>query len=154
MRWRVGLIAVVTAMAVVAAGCSGPRVQWKDNGAASTDGTIAWRDCRSEAVQIARKLQIVAPTGVTFECGTVTVPQDWATAKDGKATDGKNFEIALIRARSERQQNRIGSLITNPGGPGGSGVDYAVYLAGQVPGLMGRFDLIGFDPRGVSRRRR
>jgi pimeloyl-ACP methyl ester carboxylesterase len=151
VRWRFGLIAVVTAIVVVAAGCSGPRVQWKDDGAAATDGAIAWRDCRSQAVEIARKLQIVAPKGVAFECGTVTVPQDWTTAKDGKATDGKNFEIALIRARRESQTDRIGSLLTNPGGPGASGVDYAVYLAGQVPGLMGRFDLIGFDPRGVSR---
>ncbi len=78
--------------------------------------------------------------------------RDWADT-----TSGETYDIALIRVRSERQQNRIGSLLLNPGGPGGSGVDLAVYLSfGQALGglpteITDRFDIVGFDPRGVSR---
>ena len=54
--------------------------------------------------------------------------------------------------RSQDQTGRIGSLLVNPGGPGGSGVDLAMYLSAQLPDdVLNRFDVIGFDPRGVDR---
>ena len=51
---------------------------------------------------------------------------------------------------------RIGSLFVNPGGPGGSGVDF-VRLAGELllsPEVRVRFDLVGFDPAASAGARR
>jgi pimeloyl-ACP methyl ester carboxylesterase len=63
----------------------------------------------------------------------------------------------MIRIRSSSQKKRIGSLLINPGGPGGSGIDTAVYLSyGEALGglptkITDQFDIVGFDPRGVGR---
>jgi pimeloyl-ACP methyl ester carboxylesterase len=65
--------------------------------------------------------------------------------------------VQLLRIRSERQSDRIGSLLVNPGGPGVSGIDTAVILSfgqrlGGLPtAVTDRFDIVGFDPRGVGR---
>jgi pimeloyl-ACP methyl ester carboxylesterase len=64
------------------------------------------------------------------------------------------FNIALARVRSKTQSGRIGSLVVNPGGPGVSGISLAVELADprdRFPkAITDRFDLVGFDPRGVG----
>ena len=82
----------------------------------------------------------------TFDCATITAPLDWSDPSKG------DIDLALIRHRAEGQAEPIGSLLTNPGGPGASGiglvrdsVDYAV----GAP-VRDRFDVIGFDPRGVG----
>ncbi len=79
------------------------------------------------------------------ECATLTVPVDYA-----KPT-GDKIKLALLRVLAKNQGARIGSLVVNPGGPGGSGVDYARY-ADQIVGaeVRKRFDVVGFDPRGVG----
>lgn len=92
-----------------------------------------------------------AAPNMTYECASVLVPQDWAKPDSG------TFEIALLRARAAGQRDRIGSLVVNPGGPGVSGIDLAVYLSfgaalkGLPDELTQRFDIVGFDPRGVHR---
>ena len=63
--------------------------------------------------------------GPTFECGLVNVPLDHATP--GLAA----IQIALVRLPATGPGERIGSLFVNPGGPGGSGVDF-VLGAGPV----------------------
>ncbi|ASW57527.1 alpha/beta hydrolase [Plantactinospora sp. KBS50] len=105
-----------------------------------------------------------APPNMTYDCATISVPREWpagatpgATVSPGGAGPAGTFDIALIRARSSRQSDRIGSLVINPGGPGASGIDTAVYLSygaafGGLPDeVTRRFDIVGFDPRGVSR---
>jgi pimeloyl-ACP methyl ester carboxylesterase len=85
---------------------------------------------------------------VTYECATIAVPRDWAAG----AASPETFDIALLRARTSGQRDRLGSLIVNPGGPGASGVDLAVYLSVGLPAdVTRRFDIVGFDPRGVGR---
>jgi pimeloyl-ACP methyl ester carboxylesterase len=81
-----------------------------------------------------------------FECADLRVPIDYADLTVSA------FKIALLRYKAQDQKNRIGSLIVNPGGPGGSGVDYA-YNAQYIfdPDVLDRFDIVGFDPRGVDR---
>jgi pimeloyl-ACP methyl ester carboxylesterase len=81
-----------------------------------------------------------------FECTDLRVPIDYADLTVG------TFKLAVLRYKAQGQKNRIGSLIVNPGGPGGSGVDYA-YNAEYVfdPDVLDRYDIVGFDPRGVSR---
>lgn len=80
-----------------------------------------------------------------FECTTVTAPLDWADPGVGE------IELAVIRQRA-LSGDPIGSLLTNPGGPGSSGLAYirdSIGFAVGVP-LQEQFDVIGFDPRGVG----
>ncbi|MGC5050855.1 alpha/beta hydrolase [Micromonospora sp. DT48] len=150
-------VAGLTAAAVVTAGCTLPAFAPRadTDGEAAATGTANWRSCPEVADEVVGRR---AP-GIRYECARIQVPRDWAggsAATTGPAA-GKTFEISLIRARSDNQRDRIGSLLINPGGPGGSGVDTAVYLSfgeqyGGLPdSIMERFDIVGFDPRGVAR---
>lgn len=81
-----------------------------------------------------------------LECALVEVPLDYDDPQ------GPTTELALARVPAADQANKIGSVFLNPGGPGGSGVSmilsgFGDFLAFQ---LQGRFDIIGFDPRGVA----
>ncbi|MFF4816270.1 alpha/beta hydrolase [Kitasatospora sp. NPDC001309] len=82
-----------------------------------------------------------------LECATLTVPMDYAHPEDGRT-----FVLPLARARAKDPGARIGSLLVNPGGPGGSGV--AMLEGGAVDSfgarVRARFDIVGFDPRGVG----
>jgi pimeloyl-ACP methyl ester carboxylesterase len=82
----------------------------------------------------------------SFECAKLRVPVDYADPASG------DIELALLRVRASDQGKRLGSLVVNPGGPGGSGVDYAA-AADRIVGQSVRryFDVVGFDPRGVGR---
>lgn len=83
--------------------------------------------------------------GGGFDCTTVTAPLDWADAEAGE------IELSVIRSRATGGE-AIGSLLTNPGGPGASGVglirDSLDFAVGEP--LREQFDVIGFDPRGVG----
>ena len=84
--------------------------------------------------------------GGDFQCSELTVPLDYAAAS------GETIKLALIRLRAPKQDKRIGSLVLNPGGPGGSGVDYARAARAVVDEVVrARYDVVGFDPRGVAR---
>lgn len=97
---------------------------------------IEWKGCPadvSDAVQ----------TPPEAECGKLAVPVDY----DDR--DGDSATLALIRIPARGQ--KIGSLVVNPGGPGESGVNAAKTLAQSLPRTVrDRFDLVGFDPRGVA----
>jgi len=143
----VRLIAGLAVLVLVAAGCT-QRVRWmsptKGPGATprATATAIAWRACP----ELAGDLLPTVPPGFSYECGTVRVPQDWSSPGAGPTLD-----LALVRVRAH-QTSRIGSLVFDPGGPGVSGVEEAVYLSTELPSeVMQRFDLVGFDPRGVGR---
>ena len=97
---------------------------------------VEWHDCGADVQGASKALQ----------CATYQVPLDYRDPLAGKAT------IALDRLPATGP-DRIGSLFLNPGGPGGSGVDFVAF-AGRSPifkALRKRFDLIGFDPRGTNR---
>lgn len=83
-----------------------------------------------------------------FECARLVVPFDYGDPQ------GETMQIGVLRlpALGEPSQ-RVGSVVINPGGPGGSGMQVAVLatLTGQKDGpLLQRFDWVGFDPRGVG----
>ncbi|HMM97339.1 alpha/beta hydrolase [Phycicoccus sp.] len=80
------------------------------------------------------------------ECAQLTVPVDYAHP------EGSTIEISVLRVPAKKSSQRLGSLVVNPGGPGGSGVDYARaadFIVG--PGVRDHYDVVGFDPRGVGR---
>lgn len=85
--------------------------------------------------------------GFPFECATVQVPLDYSNP--GRAA----ISIAMIRLPAGDPDQRIGSLFLNPGGPGGSGFDFALYVGPFLYSdeVRARFDIVGFDPRGVNR---
>ena len=92
--------------------------------------TIDWKDCSNETT--------------TFQCGTVTVPLDY------EHPDGKTITIALKKLPALDGDAEHGSLFTNPGGPGGSGIEVVEFRASMFEGFRGSYDIIGFDPRGVG----
>ena len=78
-----------------------------------------------------------------FECSTFNVPIDYANPADGA------MQISAIRKLATG--TALGSLVLNPGGPGGSGIEYTTYAEYVVSDtLRENFDIVGFDPRGVG----
>jgi pimeloyl-ACP methyl ester carboxylesterase len=80
-----------------------------------------------------------------FDCTELRVPIDYEDLSVG------TFRISVLRAAAKDQDNRLGAIVVNPGGPGGSGVDYA-YNADYIfsPDITDVYDIVGFDPRGVA----
>ncbi len=83
--------------------------------------------------------------GIGLDCTSVTAPLDWENPNAG--------EIQLAVARHTSAGTPLGSLLLNPGGPGGSGVQLVTEWLDQAIGfgLINRYDVIGFDPRGVGK---
>lgn len=108
-------------------GGTGPTASGGASGLGAYYGqTLAWHSCSDG-----------------FQCATLQVPEDYA--KPG----GARLRLAVIRLRATG--DRVGSLVLNPGGPGGSGVEYTRAARSVLsPDLLKRFDSVGFDPRGVG----
>ncbi|MFE6871076.1 alpha/beta fold hydrolase [Kitasatospora sp. NPDC057692] len=86
------------------------------------------------------------------QCATVQVPVDWAQP------NGPKTGVFVARHRATDPSRRIGVLLSNPGGPGAPGAEDALYagipdLGVYGPEMLKRFDLVGFDPRGIGRSR-
>jgi pimeloyl-ACP methyl ester carboxylesterase len=80
-----------------------------------------------------------------YQCSNLLVPINYADLSVGA------FSLALLRFQALDPDRRIGSLVVNPGGPGASGVNYAYNAENIVsPAILERFDIVGFDPRGVG----
>lgn len=93
-------------------------------------GSLHWSSCRGR-----------------FQCASLQVPLDYARASPGART----IRLALIRSPATDPAHRLGSLVINPGGPGESAIGEFGFLVGQLsPALRSRFDVVGFDPRGVG----
>ncbi|MEV0093548.1 alpha/beta hydrolase [Streptomyces sp. NPDC050738] len=80
-----------------------------------------------------------------WSCATVKVPLDYAHPA------GETISLALVRKKARSGSSRLGSLLVNFGGPGGSGVDILPQAASEYRNLNTRYDLVSWDPRGVSR---
>jgi pimeloyl-ACP methyl ester carboxylesterase len=105
---------------------------------------IQWTDCDAEISRLIAD-QPGAERDLAFECGRTEVPISY------DEPEGATLPLFLVRAKLAGQTERIGSLMVNPGGPGGSGADAAIGLALTLPEqVLQRFDVVGFDPRGVG----
>ncbi|HET6985495.1 MAG TPA: alpha/beta fold hydrolase, partial [Kribbella sp.] len=83
--------------------------------------------------------------GANQECATITVPLDYT-----KPT-GQTIELRARKVLARAQAGKIGTLFINPGGPGASGEEFAAsarFVLGTS--LLRKFDVIGWDPRGVG----
>ena len=98
-------------------------------------GSLDWSKCTDEL-----------PAAAGLQCATLEVPVD--PAEPG----GPTTEIALARSKATGDRSeRIGSLLFNPGGPGGSGIEFLANIGFVLPAELGeRFDLVSWDPRGVA----
>ena len=92
------------------------------------DQKLSWKSCAS-----------------TRECARLTVPLDYADPS------GETVSLAVLRVPAFDRKHRVGQLVVNPGGPGGSGTQYAAAGALQFGDLAKRYDIVGFDPRGVAK---
>ena len=79
------------------------------------------------------------------QCGTLSVPLSYSDP------GGKQIQLAMFRLPAKDPSKRIGTILVNPGGPGGSGVQFArLYGLGFPESIRARFDILGWDPRGVG----
>ncbi|WP_413759576.1 alpha/beta hydrolase [Streptomyces sp. MMBL 11-3] len=84
----------------------------------------------------------------TLQCASLKVPLDHAQPR------GRKITLALSRVPHTSKKAYQGPLLVNPGGPGGSGLTLAGFVASSLPkGLAAQYDVIGFDPRGVGKSR-
>ena len=127
-----GLLPRLAALAAAAASLAAPTAASAalgTNGAATP--TITWGACDDALLEL----------DPTFECGTARVPLDY------RKPFGAKIELAVSRLPATGPGVRIGSVFVNPGGPGAPGVDSPTFA---TPELRERFDIVGFDPRGVG----
>jgi len=133
---------VIAAAALVAvAGCTAPggaTTGSSSSPASASDppgasaSALSWHSC--------------SPGGASLQCASLRVPLDYARP------GGRSITLALSRvpatAPASQQQ---GDLLVNPGGPGGSGLSLAAFVAaGLNPQVAADYNIIGFDPRGVG----
>ncbi|MEU5886277.1 alpha/beta hydrolase [Streptomyces sp. NPDC047461] len=155
VRWT----ALAAAAALLVGGCSGgssddgkddegTNTSTPSSGASDTEAAVAlpssltsqkldWEGCKGTA-------DSPAPSS-EWQCATLKVPLDWAKP------EGRTIGLALIRAKARGDDSeRIGSLLFNFGGPGGSGVSMMPLYGATVSTLRERYDLVSWDPRGVA----
>jgi pimeloyl-ACP methyl ester carboxylesterase len=107
-------------------------------------GAATFTDCSSLFNLAALNWPAGRLARLSFSCARLRVPLDYAEPS------GKTIAVELFKVHSSANSSGR-ALVVNPGGPGASGVELAVQLALQVSDrLLAHFDLVGFDPRGVS----
>jgi pimeloyl-ACP methyl ester carboxylesterase len=147
-RMRSVAVAAVSA-ALVLTGCSQPAPESAAQAPPEEsaplqrfyDQQLTWGPCAEYATSALDQQSYANPA---FECARLEVPLDYT------APDGRTAQIGVLRQRATGE--RIGSLLVNPGGPGSSGMSLAASMAGRLAEspVLQRFDLVGFDPRGVG----
>ncbi|MFF1481540.1 alpha/beta hydrolase [Streptomyces sp. NPDC058301] len=152
VRVRAGALAAV---AVIAAGLlAGCDSGGKASGAtappksAASAAPTAGTDDKARALPAAltgQRPRWSSCKGSGWQCAEVKVPLDYAKPA------GDTISVALVRKQARDKDKRIGSLLFNFGGPGGSGVEILPRAAHTFRSLNSRYDLVGFDPRGVAR---
>lgn len=141
-RSRTAFVAVLTAAALALSGC----VSWFLPPQTRTESVPTGEKVPAAVEPYYHQVIEWSACGAGLQCATAVAPIDWADPSAGE------LELALVR-QPALSGNPIGSLLVNPGGPGGSGynfirdsVDYATDKR-----LQAAFDVVGFDPRGVNR---
>jgi pimeloyl-ACP methyl ester carboxylesterase len=120
------LPAAIAAAVLALSACTG------SPGSDTVSGSLSWHSCPSE--------------GQAAQCARLQVPLNYADPGGRKITLALS-EVAATAPPDKRQ----GVLLVNPGGPGGSGLSLASFVAdGLDPSVASEYDIVGFDPRGVG----
>ncbi|MFE1246681.1 alpha/beta hydrolase [Streptomyces sp. NPDC058735] len=137
------LTATAVLLSSVLAGCGGDGAEDRD----LTRQDLDWKACPApDEAQGGGAPPSPMPDDGEWECATMKAPLDWGDPK------GDTIGLELIRVRTTgTASERIGSLIFNFGGPGGSGVTALPAFAEGYGTLRTHYDLVSFDPRGVGR---
>lgn len=137
-RRRASVVAAFTLLTALLIGVSNA-----DTASAANHRDVPWSTCYRD---IAAEF---ADFGVRYECAQVNVPLDH------DRPNGPTISLALVRIPATDTANHRGSLFLNPGGPGGSGVNFALFFGPFAPFIWGpvadQYDIVGFDPRGIGR---
>lgn len=107
---------------------------------------LTWEDCTFDpTLDPAVVAQLTATPGLS--CATVTVPQDWHNP-----TNGKTFTVRVSQVKNLDQSSSAykGTILVNPGGPGGTALHWAPNILRRAPELKANYNVIGIDPRGVG----
>jgi len=130
LRFRSAFILAATTLAVTACG-GGNAIDNVDSYATK----LSWGKCTGKD----------APKA-PYECATLSVPADYRNA------DGDTIKIALVRLPASEGKAK-GIILTNPGGPGASGVEFISWAGRELADSLEleNFDIVGFDPRGVDK---
>ncbi|MEU5399554.1 alpha/beta hydrolase [Streptomyces sp. NPDC005963] len=142
-RWRGLSVLLALSSSTVALAVPGSAIAQQSNGAAATSPPpIRWGACpKGEPPHPAPNPNV--------QCATIKVPLDWS--KPG----GTKIGLFVARHRATDPARRIGVLMSNPGGPGAPGADDALFAddpySGYSAAMRQRFDMVGFDPRGIGR---
>ena len=127
VRFR-GALATIVSTALSVSLLAPPASAAPSASTAAAAGVPPWSECRDG-----------------FQCAEVPVPLDYGDPQ------GEQIGISVIRLPAGDPAQRMGSLMLNPGGPGGSGVDFVRFVAKALPlEVQARFDIVGFDPRGIN----
>ena len=155
MRLHRGLLAACLGLLLAVSGCtsftdtmgSPARSSSAVSGSSSSAAPVPpvkWTDCTARIKPLLAGQQ-GSDRPLTYQCGRLDVPISY------RDPGGATLPLFLVRAVLAGQTDRIGSLVVNPGGPGASGAEAALGLALTMPeDVLRRFDLVGFDPRGVG----
>ena len=131
MGLRLRVWALLSAGAVLTTGCAVGDDGVGEDAAPPTEQRLDWQECESGLPD--------------SECAVFEVPLDYDDP------DGERIEIVVKRVPATGD-DVLGSLLVNPGGPGGSGYDFADHSPYTISeAVRERFDVVGFDPRGVGR---
>jgi pimeloyl-ACP methyl ester carboxylesterase len=150
---RLILIVTLVLAAVSAAGCSGSPAPASHASSGPSSASSSARPGPAPASSLPSTLaQYYAqrldwkPCDQYFECAWLYVPFDYSRPA------WRRFALPVVKLPAAGPGKRIGSLVINPGGPGGSGVQYALGArTGEfTQAVLDRFDIVGFDPRGVG----
>ena len=141
-RSRAVVAAALLAVTLPLAGC----ISWFVPPAPSTTSAPTMEDVSADLEPFYHQVLQWESCGNGMQCTTAAAPMDWSDPSS------ESIELALVR-QAATSGNRLGSLLVNPGGPGGSGYDFILDSLDYATDarLQASYDIVGFDPRGVNR---